>query len=175
MSAPPTLNAQPLPIEAPLPLVRWHFSFRLPLVRRLVVASTSASALRHLLSCSRRTHLSSTPPLCSRQLVVVSHLFAPPPPLDAPPPHNWLCHRRRRCAGVVCDDSANLTVRQEGSPKSALPELDFFSIKFPNASTDSECFLAFKCEKSPSHADGQTTPNASPTCFIGGTSIVLVD
>ncbi len=55
-----------------------------------------------------------------------------------------------------CDDSANLTVRQEGSPKSALPELDFSSIMFPNASTDSECFLAFKCGKSPSHADGQT-------------------
>ena len=63
-----------------------------------------------------------------------------------------------------CDDSANLTVRQEGSPKSALPELDFSSIKFPNASTDSECFLVFKCEKSPSHAEGQTTPNATTTC-----------
>jgi len=82
-----------------------------------------------------------------------------------------------------CDDSANLTVRQEGSPKSALPELDFSSIKFPNASTDSECFLTFKCEKSPSHADGQTTPNATTTCqlykqlimVIGSTSIILVD
>jgi hypothetical protein len=64
-----------------------------------------------------------------------------------------------------CDNSANLTVRQEGSPKSALPELDFSSINFPNASTDSECFLAFKCEKSPSYADEQTDdPNATTTC-----------
>ena len=51
---PPPLNAQPWPIEAPLPLVRWRFSSHLPLVRRLVVASTSASASRHLLSRSRR-------------------------------------------------------------------------------------------------------------------------
>jgi hypothetical protein len=28
------------------------------------------------------------PPLCSRQLVVASHIIALPPPLDAPPPHN---------------------------------------------------------------------------------------
>jgi hypothetical protein len=43
-----------------------------------------ASASRHISSGSRRTHPSLTPPLCSRQLVVASHLFAPPPPLDAP-------------------------------------------------------------------------------------------
>jgi hypothetical protein len=59
-----------------------------------------ASASRHLSSCSRRTHPSSTPPLCSCQLVVVSHLFAPPPPLHAPPPHDWLYRCRRRRAGV---------------------------------------------------------------------------
>jgi len=84
---------------------------------------------------------------------------------------------------MECDDSANLTVRQEGSPKSVWPELDFSSIKFLNASTDSECFLAFKCEKSLSRADGQTTPNTTTTCqlykqlimVIGGIFIVLVD
>jgi hypothetical protein len=82
---PPPLNAQPRPIEAPSPLVHWCLSSCLPLVRRLVVASpVVASASRHISSGSRRTHPSSTPPLCSRQLVVVSHLFAPPPPLDAP-------------------------------------------------------------------------------------------
>jgi len=102
---PPPLNVQPRPIEAPSPLVCWRFSSRLPLVRRLVVASTSASASHHLLSRSRRTRLSSTPPLCSRQLVVASHLFAPPPPLDAPPPQDWLCRRRRQCAGVVAVDA----------------------------------------------------------------------
>jgi hypothetical protein len=36
---PPPLNAQPRPIEAPLPLVHWCLSSHLPLVRRLVVAS----------------------------------------------------------------------------------------------------------------------------------------
>ena len=50
-----------------------------------------ASALRHLLLRSHRTRPSSTPPLYLRQLVVATHLFAPPPPLDAPPPHDWLC------------------------------------------------------------------------------------
>ena len=70
---PPPLNVQPRPIEAPSPLVRWRFSSRLPLVCRLVVASTSASALRHLLSRSCCTRLSLTPPFCSRQLVVASH------------------------------------------------------------------------------------------------------
>jgi hypothetical protein len=41
------------------------------------------------------------PPLCSRQLVVTSHLSAPSMPLDAPPSHDWLCRCRRQCAGVV--------------------------------------------------------------------------
>jgi hypothetical protein len=59
-----------------------------------------ASALRHLLSRSRRTRPSSTLPLCSCQLVVALHLFTPPPPLDAPPSHDWLCCRHRLCAGV---------------------------------------------------------------------------
>ncbi len=59
-----------------------------------------ASALRHLSSRSCRTRPSLTPPLCSRQLVVALHLFAPPPPLDAPPPHDWLCCRRCQCAGI---------------------------------------------------------------------------
>ncbi len=72
--------------------------------------------------------------------------------------------RVRRIPAQMCDNSANLTVRQERSSKSALPELDFSSVKFPNARKDSECFLAFKCEKSPSHADGQTAPNATTTC-----------
>ena len=59
-----------------------------------------ASASHHLLSRSCRTRPSSTPPLCSPQLVVALHLFAPPKPLDVPPPHDWLCHCRHRCAGV---------------------------------------------------------------------------
>ena len=64
-----------------------------------------ASVLHHLLLRSRHTRPSSTPPLCSRQLFVASHLFAPPLPLDAPPPHDWLCRRRRQCAGVVAVDA----------------------------------------------------------------------
>ena len=95
------LHAQPRPIEALLPLVHWRLSSCLPLVCRLVVASPRASALCHLLSRSRHTHPSLTPPLCSRQLGVTSHLFAPPPPLHAPPPHGWLCCRRCRCTGLV--------------------------------------------------------------------------
>ena len=94
------LHAQPRPIEALLPLVHWRLSSRLPLVCRLVVTSPRASALCHLSLRSRHTHPSLTPPLCSRQLVVTSHLFAPPPPLHAPPPHNWLCCRRCQCTSV---------------------------------------------------------------------------
>ncbi len=59
-----------------------------------------ASASRHLSSHSRRMRPSSTPSLCSCQLVVASHLFAPPPPLDAPPPHDWLYRCRLQRAGV---------------------------------------------------------------------------
>jgi len=42
----PPLNAQPQPIEAPLLLVRWRLSSRLPLVRRLVVTSPVVACLR---------------------------------------------------------------------------------------------------------------------------------
>jgi hypothetical protein len=64
-----------------------------------------ASASHHLLLRSRRTHPFLTPPLYLGQLVVASYLFAPPPPLDAQPAHNWLCHHRRRCKGVVAVDA----------------------------------------------------------------------
>jgi hypothetical protein len=47
----------------------------------------AASTLHRLSSHSRLSRPSSTPPLCSRRLVVVSHLVAPLPPLDAPPAH----------------------------------------------------------------------------------------
>ena len=60
-----------------------------------IVCLPRASALRHLLSCSRLTGSSLTPPLSSRQPVVTSHHFTPPPPLDASPPHDWLCRHRR--------------------------------------------------------------------------------
>jgi hypothetical protein len=121
LTLPPPLNVQPRPIKAPLPLVRWHLSSRLPLVRRLVVASTSASASRHLLSRSCHTRLSPTPPLCLHQLVVASHLFTPPLPLDAPPPHDWLCCRRCRCAGVVAVDAqASLPLSQSSSTSVAI-------------------------------------------------------
>ena len=56
-----------------------------------------ASASHHILSGSRRTHPSSTPPLCSRQLVVASHLFPPPLPLDAPAPLPALLNARLQC------------------------------------------------------------------------------
>jgi hypothetical protein len=56
-----------------------------------------ASASRHIFSDSLCTHPSSTPPLCSRQLVVASHLFAPPPPLDAPVPLPAFLNARLQC------------------------------------------------------------------------------
>ena len=46
LTLPPPLNAQPWPIEAPSPLVCWHISSHLPLVRRLVVASPAVACLR---------------------------------------------------------------------------------------------------------------------------------
>jgi hypothetical protein len=46
LTLPPPLNAQPRPIEAPSPLVHWCLSSRLPLVRRLVVASPVVACLR---------------------------------------------------------------------------------------------------------------------------------
>ena len=73
-------------------------SFASLLLHRLL---SRASTLRHLSLRSRSTRSSSTPPLCSRQLVVVSHLFASPPHLDVLPPHNWMCCRHPKCAGVV--------------------------------------------------------------------------
>ena len=99
----PPLNTRPQPVEAPSPLVCWRLFSCLPLVSWLVVVSTvlRASALHHLLSRCHLTHPSSTPLLCSHQLVVASHLFAPPLPLDAPLPDNWLCHCHHRYAGVV--------------------------------------------------------------------------
>ena len=102
LTLPPPLNTQPWPIDAPSPLVCWRLSSHLSLVCRLVVALPVVACLRlaYLSLRSCRTHPSSTPPLCSRQLVAASHLFAMPPPLDAPLPHNWLCRRRRRCAGI---------------------------------------------------------------------------
>jgi hypothetical protein len=42
----PPLNAQPWPIQAPSPLVRWRLSSRSPLVHRLVVASPVVARLR---------------------------------------------------------------------------------------------------------------------------------
>jgi hypothetical protein len=97
---PPPLNTQPWPIEASCllaPLL--PFVSRSPAGCRIACCRVF-SASRHLSSRSRHTHPSLTPPLCSRQLVVVSHLFAPPLPLDVPPPHDWLCHCRRRCTGI---------------------------------------------------------------------------
>jgi hypothetical protein len=74
-------------------------SSRLPLVCRLLSHRllSRASALHDISSGSRRTHPSSTPPLCSRQLVVASHLFALPPPLDAPVPSPALLNARLQC------------------------------------------------------------------------------
>ena len=96
LTLPPPPNAQPWPIKAPSPLV--CLSYAGWLLHRLLLR---ASASRHFSLHSRRTRLSSTPPLCSRQLVVASHLFVLPLPLDTPPSQNWLCHCRRQCAGVV--------------------------------------------------------------------------
>ena len=99
----PLVRGLVVAIEAPSPLVHWRLSFHLPLVHGLVVAieaplplvlSTRTSppvclsfagwlshclvpppcVTCHLSSRSRRMHPSSTPPLCSHQLVVVSHL-----------------------------------------------------------------------------------------------------
>jgi hypothetical protein len=99
LTLPLPLNAQPRPIEAPSPLVHWCLSSRLPLVCRLVVALplSRASASHHILLGSRRTHPSSTPHLCSRQLVVTSHLFALPPPLNALVPLSALLNAWLQC------------------------------------------------------------------------------
>ncbi len=116
------LHAQPRPIEALSPLVHWRLSSHLPLVCRLVVASPRASALCHLLSRSCHTHRSLTPPLCSRQLVVTSHLFAPPPPLHVPLPHDWLCCRHCQCTAVNAQASLPLS-RLQLSPLLQVVEL----------------------------------------------------
>jgi hypothetical protein len=101
------LNAQPRPIKAPCLLSAGAsppvcLLFAGCLSRRML---SRASALRHLLSRSHLTYQSSTPLLRLRQLVVASHLFAPPMPLNVPPTHNWLCRRRHRCPGVGAVDA----------------------------------------------------------------------
>ena len=63
------LNAQPRPIEAPLPLVHWCLSSRLPLVRRLVVASPVVACLR------LASHFLGQPPHAS--ILDPSSLFTP--------------------------------------------------------------------------------------------------
>jgi len=84
----------------------------------------------------------------------------------------------------MCDDSANLTVRQKGSPKSALPELDLSSIKFPNAVQILNAFSHSNARKPPlMPTDRQhRMPHHQPAIFrsssswsFGGTSIILVD
>ena len=66
---PPPLNAQPRPIEAPSPLVHWCLSSRLPLVRRLVVASPVVACLR------LASHFVGQPPHAS--ILNPSSLFTP--------------------------------------------------------------------------------------------------
>ena len=124
---PPPLNAQPWPIEAPSPLVRWRLSSHLPLVCRLVVASPVVMCL-HLASplVGQLSHASILNP---------SSLFAPagcctaslrtPLPLDAPPPHNWLCRCCHQCAGVISADAqASLpSLQLRLSPSSHVVEL----------------------------------------------------
>jgi hypothetical protein len=65
----PPLNAQPRPIEAPLPLVHWCLSSRFPLVRRLVVASPVVVCLR------LTSHFVGQPPHAS--ILDPSSLFTP--------------------------------------------------------------------------------------------------
>ena len=52
-----------------------------------VASCRAASALHRLSSHIRLSRPSSTPPLCPRRLVVVSHLVTPHLPLDVPPAH----------------------------------------------------------------------------------------
>ena len=61
-TSPTPLNAQPRPIKAPSPLVRWRLSSRLPLVHRLVVALPVVTCLHHALRCSQagRCHRSES-------------------------------------------------------------------------------------------------------------------
>ena len=66
---PPPLNTQPRPIEAPSPLVHWCLSSRLPLVRRLVVASPVVACLR------LASHFFGQPPHAS--ILDPSSLFTP--------------------------------------------------------------------------------------------------
>jgi hypothetical protein len=124
---PPPLNAQPWPIEAPSPLVRWRLSSRLPLVCRLVVASPVVMCLR-LASplVGQPSHASILNP---------SSLFAPagccvaslrtPLPLDAPPPHDWLCRCCHQCAGVISVDAQAYlpSLQLQLSPSSHVVEL----------------------------------------------------
>ena len=72
---PPPLNAQPRPIEAPSPLVHWCLSSRLPLVRRLVVASPVVACLR------LASHFVGQPPHAS--ILDPSSLFTPAGPFSS--------------------------------------------------------------------------------------------
>ena len=72
---PPPLNSQPWPIEAPSPLVHWCLSSRLPLVRRLVVASPVVACLR------LASHFVGQPPHAS--ILDPSSLFTPAGPFSS--------------------------------------------------------------------------------------------
>ncbi len=75
------------------------------------------------------------------------------------------------------------SVRLEGSPNLRCRNFIFDCIKFPHATTDFECFLAFKCQKALSRQRTDDTdrhnnlPASEAVCTmaIGGSSIVLVD
>ena len=114
-----------------------------------------ASALHHLLLRCRLTHPSSTPLLCSRQLVVASHLFAPPLPLDAPPPDNWLCHCRHRYASVVAVDV------QTSLPLSRLRLLpSSLVVKRRRRRPRCRCRRCRRCQQSPSPLSSSLYPLA---------------
>jgi len=85
-----------------------------------------ASTSGHLSSRSRLTHPSSIPSLHSCQLVVTSHLFAPPPPLNATPPHDWLCCCNCQCVDVVAVNAhvSLLSLRLQLSPSSLIIKLE---------------------------------------------------
>ena len=82
---PPSLDAQPLHLDVPSPLVHWRLSSLLHRVCRLVVASPLAVPPLLRVTYSRAAAsrvLPLPPPLCLHRLVVVSHLdTAPVPPI----------------------------------------------------------------------------------------------
>ncbi len=79
--------------------------------------------------------------------------------------------------------SQSESVRLEGSPNLWCRNLIFDCIKLLYASTDFECFLAFKCQKALSrqrtddtdHHNNLPTSEAVRTMAVGGSSIILVD